>query len=56
LQQRALGLSAGPAPARATEKKGGKKRRRPRNRTLRLIEQLRQGSANGAASAAPAEG
>jgi hypothetical protein len=58
LQQRALGLSASPAPAGAGEKKkGGKKRRRPRNRTLRLIEQLRQGPANGAASAAaPAKG
>lgn len=58
LQQRALGLSATQPPAKGPDKKkGGKKRRRPRQRALRLIEQLRQGPANGAAGvAAPAEG
>lgn len=56
LQQRALGLGGVPAAAQAAGKsKGGKKRRRPRQRALRLIEQLRQGPANGAAGAAPAE-
>ena len=58
LQQRALGLGATQASARgADSKKGGKKRRRPRQRTLRLIEELRQGPANGTGNvAAPAEG
>jgi hypothetical protein len=58
LQQRALGLGATQAPARGADRnKPGKKRRRPRNRTLRLIEELRQGPANGTAdAAAPAEG
>jgi hypothetical protein len=56
LQQRALGLGAAPARG-AGKKRGGKKRRRPRTRALRLIEQMRQGPANAAASAAaPAEG
>ena len=58
LQQRALGLGTPPARARGPDSnKGGKKRRRPRQRTLRLIEDLRQGPADGTASvAAPAEG
>ena len=56
LQQRALGLGAAPARG-AGKKRGGKKRRRPRNRALRLIERMRQGPANAAAgAAAPAEG
>jgi hypothetical protein len=58
LQQRALGLGAPQAKARgADSNKGGKKRRRPRQRTLRLIGELRQGPADGTASvAAPAQG
>jgi hypothetical protein len=48
VQQRALGL-AGAASARTADKKGGKRRRRPRARTLRVIDQLRQGPADGAA-------
>ena len=43
LQQRALGLHAAPAPTHAgTKKKGGKKRRRPRQRTLKPRGQSRQ--------------
>lgn len=58
LQQRALGLGAPQAKAKgADNNKGGKKRRRPRQRTLRLIQELRQGPADGTASvAAPAQG
>jgi hypothetical protein len=59
LQQRALGRAASPVPARGADtNKGGTKRRRPRQRTLRLIEELRQGGAgNGMTSVtAPAEG
>src|SRR5262245_59996533 len=58
LQQRALGLQVSPAtPRTAAKNKGGKKRRQPRQRTLRRIEQLRQGPANGVANGAtPAEG
>src|SRR5262249_9781809 len=57
VQQRALGL-AGAAPSASTDKKkGGKKRRRPKTRTLRLIEQWRHGPDNGAATvAAPEQG
>jgi hypothetical protein len=55
VQQRALGLNAPKAPVRGTGKKKGKKRR-PRQRTLRLIEQLRQGPNNGTVSAVPSEG
>ena len=40
-QQRALGLEE--APAGPEKEKPGKKRRRPRKRALRLIEELRQG-------------
>jgi hypothetical protein len=57
LQQRTLGLAASQPAARGPDKKKGGKKRRPRQRALRLIEQLRQGPANGAASiAAPVEG
>jgi len=58
LQQRALGLGTPPAQAKgASNNKGGKKRRRPRQRTLRLIQELRQGPADSTASvAAPAQG
>jgi hypothetical protein len=56
LQQRALGIGAGPARDAGKDKGGKKKRRRPRNRTLRLIEGLRQGPADGTAGAAPQEG
>jgi hypothetical protein len=56
LQQRTLGLCPGQPPAKGPSKKKGGKRRRPRQRALRLIEQLRQVPANGAAAAAPAEG
>jgi hypothetical protein len=58
LQQRALGLGATKPPAQAAtaNNKGGKKRRPPRQRTLRLIAELRQGPPDGAASTAPAQG
>lgn len=53
LQQRTLGLAAPQPPAKgADKKKGGKNRRRPRQRALRLIEQLRQAPTSGAASIA----
>ena len=56
LQQRALGLGT-PQAKGADNNKGGKRRRRPRQRTLRLIGELRQGPADGTASvAAPAQG
>src|SRR5262245_7891399 len=56
VQQRALGLAGASTAARTDKKKGGKKRR-PKTRTLRLIEQWRHGSDNGAATvAAPEQG
>jgi hypothetical protein len=54
LQQRTLGISQ--APGKASDTKKGKKRRRVRTRTLRLIGRLTQEAACGAAVPGPSDG